>query len=207
MEFIKKPHTAIFSGNTGCGKTEMVLRLLEGVYNSYFDYIVIICPTFWKNKTYLSRSSLLLNNDVFIFGEGELDDLDVLLRLFSENLSGFNVLFILDDMISDRVMNKRRGELLRLSVSGRHDCFSLWILTQVYNAVPKDLRRQAKMLYIWKPKEYGEFKMICNENDVFEDGVGGDRAGLLRCIKKRLGQDRTCLVLRLENPCGYFLLD
>ena len=92
----------------------MVLRLLEGVYNSYFNYIVIICPTFWKNKTYLSSSSLLLNDDVFIFGEGELSDLDVPFRLFLENLSGFNVLFILDDIISDRVMDKRRCELLRL---------------------------------------------------------------------------------------------
>ena len=91
---------------------------------------------------------LLRNNYVSGYGEGELADLDVLLRLFSENLIGFNVLFILDDMISDRVMDKRRGKLLRLSVRGRHDCFSLWILTQVYNPVPKYLRRQAKMLHI-----------------------------------------------------------
>ena len=46
--------------------------------------------------------------------------------------------------------------------------------------------------------------MIFNENDVFVDGGGGGSEGLLRCIKERLRQGRTCLVLRLENPCGHF---
>ena len=40
----EEPHTAIFTGLMGCGKTHLVLDFIEKDYN--FDYIIIICPTF-----------------------------------------------------------------------------------------------------------------------------------------------------------------
>ena len=40
--YIKKPHTSIFIGQTGCGKTHLALGLIEKEYNKHFDYIVII---------------------------------------------------------------------------------------------------------------------------------------------------------------------
>ena len=43
--YIKDPHTAIFIGQTDCGKTHLVLELIEKEYNKHFDYTVIICPT------------------------------------------------------------------------------------------------------------------------------------------------------------------
>ena len=43
--YIKKPHTSIFIGQTGYGKTHLVLELIEEEYNEDFDYIVIISPT------------------------------------------------------------------------------------------------------------------------------------------------------------------
>ena len=45
---IKKLHTNIFIDQTGCGKTHLVLELIEKEYNKYFDYVVIICPTLQK---------------------------------------------------------------------------------------------------------------------------------------------------------------
>ena len=53
--YIKKPHTSIFIGQTGCGKTHLVLELCEKEYNKHFDCIIIICPTLRDNVTYLSR--------------------------------------------------------------------------------------------------------------------------------------------------------
>ena len=44
MGYIKKSHTVIFTGQTGCGKTHHVLGLIEKEYYKNFDYIVIICP-------------------------------------------------------------------------------------------------------------------------------------------------------------------
>ena len=43
--YIKEPHTTIFTGPAGCGKTHLVLHLTEKEYNKHFDYIIIICST------------------------------------------------------------------------------------------------------------------------------------------------------------------
>ena len=54
-DYIKEPHTTIFTGQTGCGKTHLILDLIEKEYNKYFDYIIIIYPTLRLNNTYHSR--------------------------------------------------------------------------------------------------------------------------------------------------------
>ena len=44
-DYIKGPHTTIFTGQTECRKTHLVLDLIEEEYKKHFDYIIIICPT------------------------------------------------------------------------------------------------------------------------------------------------------------------
>ena len=41
--YIKDP--AIFTGQTGCRKTHLVLEWIEKEYKKYFDYIISICLT------------------------------------------------------------------------------------------------------------------------------------------------------------------
>ena len=67
-------------------------------------------------------------------------------------LAGSKTLILIDDIIADENLDKQRQSLLELAISGRHRGHSLWLLTQSYTAVPKNIRRQAKMLYIWYPK-------------------------------------------------------
>ena len=62
--YIKKPHTAIFTGQTGCGKTHLVLELIEKEYKKHFDFIVIICLTLRDNATYLSRKWIKTDDNV-----------------------------------------------------------------------------------------------------------------------------------------------
>ena len=63
--YVKDPHTAIFIGPTGCGKTQRVLDLIEKEYKHQFDNIVILCPTLRWNKTYLDRSWIWKDDYVF----------------------------------------------------------------------------------------------------------------------------------------------
>ena len=44
-DYIKKPHTTIFTGQTGCEKAHLVLDLIEKEHKKHFDYIIIICQT------------------------------------------------------------------------------------------------------------------------------------------------------------------
>ena len=102
--------------------------------------------------------------------------------------------FILDDVIADKSLDKRRQSLLDLAISGRHRDHYLWMLTQSYTGIPKNLRRQAKQLFIWYPKERGDFRLIHEENDVLTNKE-------LPLVKDKLkGSKHACLFIRIEFP-------
>ena len=61
-DYIKEPHTTIFTGPTGCGIAHFVLGLIEKEYNKHFDYIIIICPTLPWNKTYHAKDWIKNDN-------------------------------------------------------------------------------------------------------------------------------------------------
>ena len=108
----------------------------------------------------------------------------------SELLRFLEVLFIIDDIIANERLDKRRQLLLELSISGRHRGHYLWLLTQSYSAIPKNLRRQAKAIFVWYPKERGDLKMIHDENDVPTDDELVIVRGILRKSK------HACLYIR-----------
>ena len=54
--YTKEPHRAVFTGQTNCGKTHLVLELIEKEYNKNFDFIVIIGPMIRENLPIMQRS-------------------------------------------------------------------------------------------------------------------------------------------------------
>ena len=142
--YVKDPHTAIFSGCTSCGKTQRVLDLIENEYKHHFKNIVILCPTVRWNKTYLERSWIWKDNYVFVF---EPKNLFELIEKLSKLFSGEETLFIVDDMIADETLDKKRQPLLELAISGRHRRHSLWLLTQSYTAIPKKFTASKKAAF------------------------------------------------------------
>ena len=64
--YIKKPHTALFIGQTGCGKTHLVLELIEKEYKNHFDYILIICPTLLENSNYYAKEWIKNDDKVWL---------------------------------------------------------------------------------------------------------------------------------------------
>ena len=106
-------------------------------------------------------------------------------------------LFLIDDIIADEVLDKRHQPLLELAISGRHRQHSLWLLTQSYTAVLNNIRRQAKMLYVWYPKNRTDLNIIHEDNDVIEMG---ELARVKAQLKRR---KHTCLIMRMEHPRAY----
>ena len=147
---MKESHTALFIAPTGVGKTHLALSLLENEYRNHFDFIVIICPTLKYNSTYKSRGWVWNDLDVTLIESG--NNLCYLTEKISNLLAGSTTLFLIDDIIADETLDKCRQPLLELAISGRHRQHSLWLLTQSYTAVPNNIRRQTKMLYVWYPK-------------------------------------------------------
>ena len=198
LEFIKDPHTAIFSGQTGVGKTHLVLDLIETHYDKHFDKIIILCPTIRWNKTYRDRAWVVKDPNVWlIVPKGKLYDY---IEKLSNLEAGNAVLFIVDDIIADETLDKRRQSLLELAISGRHRNHYLWLLTQSYTAVPKNLRRQAKAIFTWYPKERGDMKIIHDENNV----LSNDELVATKEVLKH--SKHACLYIRNEYPRGFQVL-
>ena len=142
--FMKESHTALFVAPTGVGKTHLALNLLESEYKNHFDFITIICPTLAHNETYKSRKWVWTAPDVILIESG--NKLHHWIEKISKLLAGSKTLFLIDDIIADEALDKRRQLLLELAISRRHRNHSLWLQTQSYTAILKNIRRQAKML-------------------------------------------------------------
>ena len=180
--YIKKPHTAIFTGRISCGKTHLVLDLIEKEYNKHFDYIVIIHPTLRDNNvTYHSKD--WIKNDDKVWLEDPKSKLYQWIEKLSQLLRFLEVLFMIDDIIANESLDKKRQPLLELSISGRHQDHYLRLLTQSYSAVPKNLRRQAGAIFMRYPKERGDLKMIHDENDMLTHDELVAVRGILRKSK------------------------
>ena len=193
---MSEPHTALFVAPTGVGKMHLALNLLEKEYKNYFDFIIIICPMLRYNSTYRSRKWVWTDPEVILIEPG--NSLYGWVEKIGNLLAGSKTLFLIDDIIADEILNKRRQPLLDLAISGRHREHSLWLLTQSYTAVPKNIRRQAKMLYICYPKNRTDLNNIHEENDVIETPEE------LVNVKKQLKQGKhTCLIMRIEHPRAY----
>ena len=122
-----------------------------------------------------------------------------LIEKISNLLAGSTTLFLINDIIADETLDKRHQPLLELVISGRHRGHSLWLLTQSYTAIPVDIRRQAKMLYVWYHKNRTDLNTIQEENDIIETGK-------LARVKAQLKRGKhTCLIMRMEHPRAYII--
>ena len=196
---MKEPHTALFVAPTRVGKTHLALNLLESEYRNHFDFIIIICPTLVHYETYKSQGWVWTDPEVIPIEPS--NQLHYLIGKISKLLAGSKTLFLIYDIIADEALNKHRQPLLELAISGRDSAHSLWLLTQSYTAVPNNIRRQAKMLYVWYPKNRTDLNIIHEENYVIE--IQEELAN----VKAQLKQGKhTCLIMRMEHPRAYRVL-
>ena len=191
----KKPHAAIFTGQTGCGKNHLVLELIEKEYNKHFDFIVIIYPMLRENSTYRDKERLKTDDNVWL-----VDPKDKPYQ-WIEKLSGLlqflEVLFIIDDIIANKGLDKSGLPLLELSTSERHRGHYLWLLTQSYKSIPKKLREQSKAIFVWYPKAKIDLKIIHDEKDVLTD----DELVVVKDLLKK--SKHACLYIRSEFARGF----
>ena len=193
------PHSAIICGQTGCGKTVFVLDLLEGPYRGVFRHIVILCPTARHNKTYQERSWIWKDPEIFIVDPGERlhDYLHALYQCFE----GEPTLYLIDDCAATKALTKKKDMLSELAFSGRHAGASVWVLTQKFNAVEKDLREQTKWVALFHCKDRDSFEDCLRENDVIP--TREERAA----VRQLLAETKHAkLVLKTDQPAAYQVL-
>lgn len=209
MEFPKYPHCAIICGQTGCGKTEFVLDLLEEEYCQVFTNIIILCPTIQWNKAYKNREwigdvSKPKSKNIKIYNpivKGE-EKLQELLRNFFKKYAGYPTLYIIDDCSATKELTKKKDMLSELAFSGRHAEQSVWVISQRYNSVLKDLREQTKWLCMFYTKDRDSFDNCLRENDVIP--TLEERQRMKEELKKKKHRK---LILKTDQPTNYCLID
>ena len=209
MEFPKYPHCAIICGQTGCGKTEFVLDLLEEEYRQVFTNIIILCPTIQWNKAYKNREwigdvSKPKSKNIKIYNpivKGE-EKLQELLRNFFKKYAGHPTLYIIDDCSATKELTKKKDMLSELAFSGRHAEQSVWVISQRYNSVLKDLREQTKWLCMFYTKDRDSFDNCLRENDVIP--TLEERQRMKEELKKKKHRK---LILKTDQPTNYWLID
>ena len=108
-------------------------------------------------------------SDDYVYLIEPRDKLFEWIEKLSNYFVGEETLFIIDDIISDETLDKKRQSMLELAISGRHRNHTLWLLTQSYTAIPKNIRRQKKMLFLWYPHERSDLKLVDGETNIIED--------------------------------------
>ena len=194
----KVPFHCIITGPTNCGKTKYLTEQLRGPFHNVFEYIVLICPTYAKNKTYHGfaqgdKRFLVLSPDA-----SNSDKMNELLKDCVVLFSGTNTLLILDDCAVSKDLKQRSNKFIDLAFSGRHDGLSVWVLTQQLTSIAKPFRDNvACVVTFHNPSQVGT-------KTLFED-YGGDldvetRKKFVELLKTEK-YSRLCFCLRYPFQC------
>ena len=74
--------------------------------------------------------------------------------------------YIIDDCSATKELTKKKDMLSELAFSGRHADQSVWVISQRYISVLKDLREQTKWVGMFYTKDRDSFDNCLRENDV-----------------------------------------
>ena len=156
----KIPFNALIVGLTNSGKSRFVVDQIYGPFRGKFDYIVLICPTFAHNKTYLRIGE----NDPRMFVITCMHHkVEFWLNVVSWLFVGTNMLIILDDCAASKDVKGRTGQLVNLGFSARH---IVWVLTQKITSITPSFRENvAAIVLFYTPKAK-------TTNAIFDDYPG-----------------------------------
>ena len=125
--------------------------MLEGPYWGFIQHIVVLCPTVRHNKTYQQCPLLWTDPEVYLRDPGER--LHDYLRAFYHVFMDEPMLYIFDDCSASTALTKKKDMLSMLASSGRHAEQSVWVLTQKYSSVLKDLCEQTHWVCLFHYKD------------------------------------------------------
>lgn len=162
----KHPFRTMVVGNSGSGKTVLMLTLLNNFFKDYFDELWLFSPTYGVDDTW---DSLDWPEDkvhvVKDFSEDEVQNL--LDRQMNDIrrkgiLKSKKVLLVADDQInSPQFLNSAVWQ--SYMTLGRHENVSTLIATQKYNKLPFIWRAQMSNLFIFNSDNEEELETIMNE--------------------------------------------
>lgn len=194
----KTPFHCIITGPTNCGKTKYLIEQLRGPFRKVFEYIVLICPTYAKNKTYHrfakgDKRFIVLSPDA-----SNSDEINELLKLTADVFSGTNTLIILDDCAVSKDLKKRSNKFIDLAFSGRHEGLSVWVLAQQLTSIAKPFRDNVACVVAFHNTSQIDTKTLF---DNYGGGLDDETREKFIELLKTERYSRLCFCLRYPFQC------
>ena len=155
----KKPFHLTIVGATATGKTNYLLDMLEKNYKGHLNTIWLICPTFFKNETYLEWK--YVDDPEFVSIPCSLSDVETFIQAviaasqeYGSFKDGNKNLLILDDVAACCAAKNRNGGLVESAFGSRHDGLSVIVITQQFKSVSKAWRdNQSHFVFFYNPNK------------------------------------------------------
>ena len=189
----RAPFHCIITGPTNCGKTRYLIEQLRRPFKSVFDWVILICPTYDRNRIYRGFAKIDKRFLVVMPDASNQAEIEELLDLCNVLFSGTNTLIILDDCAVSKNMKNCSNKFIELAFSGRHRGLSVWLLTQQLTSIAKPFRNNVGCVVTFHNPSQVEAKTL------FED-FGGDldmdtRKKLMGLLKSER-KSRLCFCLQ-----------
>lgn len=175
----KHPGVSLFVGSIGSGKTTLVNNLLskaqfygrsketstDGSLKPYFDTLFLLSGS--NDDMYDSMIQDGIIKEQHIKFDPTPQDIQRIIDVQTDTINKIGliaspkVLIILEDLVDNhKLLNSRAFR--SLFIKPRQSNFSVWMLAQYMNLIPKALRQQAVNLYIFQQNRAGE-EVICDQ--------------------------------------------
>lgn len=172
----KHPCRVLFSGQTGSGKSNLMISMLTRpeFYKGYFKHILIISPNIDSDKNYMHLKKhhddqLKLpprkRINYMFYRTYEPDAMDALMAYRMQAVEkGVRTpfLIILDDILEHKPL-LNSSFLQALVTRGRHLSISVFIATQSYMRIPRTIRLNCSDVIWYMPRNVGELKRVYDE--------------------------------------------
>lgn len=170
---------------------------------SVFQHVIFLCYSVPDNETYLSRSCIWTNPEVYVIDSSEC--LHDWLQFFFGLSRGERTLYDTDDKAASQAISQKKTMLSVLATRGRLPKQSMRVLTQQYNCVAWEVREQTTWKNMFHGKDRDTFEDVCRENDVIPSHE--KQAELKRLLAStkhaRLILNTDKLVVHTVLCCGY----
>ena len=176
----KLPIRSILLGPSGAGKGILLQNMILDIYRGCFERVYVFSPsinvdmTWIPVKEYLNKTINLSENEPPLFYDtNDQENLEKIidtqkkvtehLKSKKDNKKLYSILIIVDDFADDPLFSRKSQLLHALFTRGRHSQISTIISTQKFSALHPIIRVNAKILHVFRLRNYQDLQMFLDE--------------------------------------------